>query len=760
MPRVLPPPRPLQAAEQQRVDRQEKLLAALRAALANARPAGRAHREEQRELREELAGATEQDRAALLAAWDRGFARTRALEATTLPSDDSPYFGHLRLRTGTGRVRDVLVGERSWLGGEPAILDWRVAPLARLLMFCDEGDDYALDIGARTVDGTVLGRDIVHIVRGVLVGVSAPGGMLRREPDAGWRYVPGASAELAIERPADNSVGVAELDPQQRQVVGHGVREPLLVIGSAGCGKTTVASHRVAQLGKNDHALVIVPERGLQRLWERLLAQLEVRARVELTTYEAWVERQARRVLPGLPPLAPTAPAGVSRLKRHSALLVAVDELLARTLRETAERVQRSTKVVGIAQAFVLGDHSLHGALVAAEAAIVPRLTEAQARRCRAACAHERDNPPTIYELLVALVGDHALLAAAVQASSGELGTHLARQTAERTGQQLEAPERVRYAHVDADRLQTLDGRSLDEDTPEEVSGTLDVEDLTLAFELLWRLTGHQETEASRLSRYDHVVLDEAQELGPIELRLLARTLKRKGRGITVAGDAAQQIDPTSVARPWEEVMTTLCVRGDVAQRVQRLETSHRCPRPVVDLGQQVLGPFAPAEPPVAAREGPPVLRTLAPTLGAAAAQIADGLRALRQRQPLASVAVIAHEVATAEHLGRALEDAVGARLVLDGEFAFTAGVEVTTVHEVKGLEFDLVVVPDLDAATYPDTAESRRELHVAVTRARQQVWLLGPEPGSPLVPGPSWTGGSASPTPPRSSRGPEGEDR
>jgi DNA helicase IV len=45
-------------------------------------------------------------------------------------------------------------------------------------------------------------------------------------------------------------------------------------------------------------------------------------------------------------------------------------------------------------------------------------------------------------------------------------------------------------------------------------------------------------------------------------------------------------------------------------------------------------------------------------------------------------------------------------------------------VSEVKGLEFDYVVVPDAGAREYPDDAASRRTLYVAVTRARHQVVL------------------------------------
>jgi DNA helicase IV len=49
--------------------------------------------------------------------------------------------------------------------------------------------------------------------------------------------------------------------------------------------------------------------------------------------------------------------------------------------------------------------------------------------------------------------------------------------------------------------------------------------------------------------------------------------------------------------------------------------------------------------------------------------------------------------------------------------------VRVTTVAQVKGLEFDVVVIPD--AHDYRDDATSRRTLYVACTRALEQLWVI-----------------------------------
>ncbi len=103
---------------------------------------------------------------------------------------------------------------------------------------------------------------------------------------------------------------------------------------------------------------------------------------------------------------------------------------------------------------------------------------------------------------------------------------------------------------------------------------------------------------------------------------------------------------------------------------------------------------------------------------------LGSAMRALQRSDPRASVAVICRSPLTARRLAALLRAEVPVRLVFDGRFLSRGPVQVTTVDEVKGLEFDVVVVPDATATDYPDTPAARRALYVAVTRARHQVVL------------------------------------
>src|SRR4029079_3801141 len=73
-------------------------------------------------------------------------------------------------------------------------------------------------------------------------------------------------------------------------------------------------------------------------------------------------------------------------------------------------------------------------------------------------------------------------------------------------------------------------------------------------------------------------------------------------------------------------------------------------------------------------------------------------------------------------------------RRVRHQEFLFQPGVDVTDVAQVKGLEFDYVILVDVNAQGYPEATEARHLLHIGATRATHQLWLIATGELSPLV--------------------------
>jgi DNA helicase IV len=683
----------LTEAERAVVEEEEALLANVRAALAARRAVAGGDADlvsRLRELRDEALESTSKDLPTVFQEMGVVRAVMERARPDALPEPAAPYFAHLRVREGS-EERDYCLGRHTFVDRDAGVrvVDWRYAPVAALFYRYREGEEFEEPFPGRVSTGVVVARRVVVVDRGRLARVSLDGATLARGADGRWRATRGEHAALGggagrAARPGALGTGAgaagraaahevtALLDPEQFAAISAPPDTPLLVLGSAGSGKTTVALHRLARLAFEDprrfpapKLQVVVPEVGLARLAARLLEPLGLE-RATVRTLDAWA-RGAFQSAFGVPPprLCDDPPPLVARLKRHPALYQALRRR--------------------------------------------PRLADARP----ALLALRRE--------LGDLLMDRGFLESVVQLAAGDLPVTAIEDTLRHTRLQLAPPLEQSLAGIDPDRRETLDGKPIDEDTPEAIAGTLDVEDLPILL-LMAALRG-----AGGARRTAHLVVDEAEDVSLLELHVLGRHLQ--GRSVTVAGDESQQTFSSYAG--WPDAVAALGVER--AQTV-RLETTYRCPRAIAELAHAILGPIAPARPPRAGKDGAPVSRFEFPTEAHAHLFLAGAVRDVVEREPQASIAVVAHAPDVARAFHRLLADLPEARLSLDGRFTFRPGVDVTDVASVKGLEFDYVVIPDASLRAYPDTDEARRRLHVAVTRAAHQLWIASPGTPSPLV--------------------------
>ncbi|MEJ7735208.1 MAG: ATP-binding domain-containing protein, partial [Polyangiaceae bacterium] len=134
---------------------------------------------------------------------------------------------------------------------------------------------------------------------------------------------------------------------------------------------------------------------------------------------------------------------------------------------------------------------------------------------------------------------------------------------------------------------------------------------------------------------------------------------------------------------------------------------------------------------------GAPVEHHHFPSQGAAVGFLADAIRPLFAREPRATLAILARHPEQADVYWQALSMAEipHLRRVRAYDFAFKPGVELTEIRQVKGLEFDYVVVVDVNSSSFPEDDESRHLLHIAATRAAHQLWLVSTSEPSRLIP-------------------------
>ena len=689
---VAPAPEVLDARALAIVAEEEALLAAVHAALG-ARAAARGDGDlvgRLRELRDEALESTSKDLPTVFQEMGLVRAVLERQRPDSFPDPRAPYFAHLRVREG-GEVRDYCLGRHTFVdrGAGVRVVDWRFAPVSAIFYRYREGEEFEERFPGRVAAGVVEARRVVVVEHGVLTRVSAGALTVARGADGVWRRLAVEGAALgggagtaaragalgtgagARGRAATPDI-TALLDPDQFEAVSAPPDRPLLVLGSAGSGKTTVALHRLARIAFEDprrfpasRMQVVVPELGLAQLAARLLEPLGL-DRAAVRTLDSWSRGAFQSVFRAPPPrLCADTPPLVSRLKRHPAL------------HETLRRRPR-----------------LFGA--------------------RPALAKLRQE---LGDLFV----DRAFLEGVVRAARGDLPTTAIAETLRHTRLQLAPPPDELAVGVDADRRETLDGLGLSEDTPEAISGTLDPEDLPI---LLFLATLGGAASGRKLA---HLVVDEAEDVSLFELFALGRHLE--GHSVTLAGDEAQQTFSSYAG--WPQALAAL---GAERAASVRLETTYRCPRPIAEAAHAILGPLAPAELPRAGRDGAPVSRFDFPTEAHAQLFLVGAVRDLVEREPDASVAVIASSAEVARAFHGLLADMPEVRLTLDGRFSFRPGVDVTDVASVKGLEFDYVVVPDASIRAYPEGDEARRRLHVAVTRAAHQLWIAAPGTPSPLL--------------------------
>ncbi|HEV8463101.1 MAG TPA: UvrD-helicase domain-containing protein [Gaiellaceae bacterium] len=194
---------------------------------------------------------------------------------------------------------------------------------------------------------------------------------------------------------------------------------------------------------------------------------------------------------------------------------------------------------------------------------------------------------------------------------------------------------------------------------------------------------------------FGHVIVDEAQDLTPMQLRMIER--RSRDGALTLLGDVAQGTGPVRYAA-WEEVLP--------AAEIEELRHAYRVPREIMEVALPLLDTIAPdVAPPISYRTGsdPPKIHRveeehLLATAYREAAQLADtdGIIAL----------IVPEELADEALASAPLYDAV----------------PLLTPRQAKGLEFDHVVVVE-------PALIDLRELYVALTRPTKTLVVVHARP-------------------------------
>jgi DNA helicase IV len=213
-----------------------------------------------------------------------------------------------------------------------------------------------------------------------------------------------------------------------------------------------------------------------------------------------------------------------------------------------------------------------------------------------------------------------------------------------------------------------------------------------------------------------HVVVDEAQDLSPMECRALGRRCSTGAA--TVLGDLAQGTTPWA-ASSWTSLLSNL---GKPDTDVRELSVGYRVPRQILDYASSLLAVITPELRPASSLRADSGALDIVRVPSAALAREVVAACTQACARP-GSVAVIA-----ADPQVRSLASAFDAAGLEHGAPGSDARLTLVPVTLAKGLEFDHVIVVE-PARIAQAEARGLQRLYVALTRAVSRLTVLYAEP-------------------------------
>jgi DNA helicase-2/ATP-dependent DNA helicase PcrA len=640
---------------------------------------------------------------------------------------DDPWFGRVVLETAAG-AREYLVGPRRNV--DERIVDWR-HPIAAAYFDHRPGDDFDLVApDFARLAGTVVSRAAVEAAgrRIRKLNLATPSGETVLVAHAAGFTVPSDAPATRIV-PAGLPNITALLSPQQYRLITSSRDKPLIIQGKAGSGKTSVALYRVAWLTWSDPAvdtapvdpsrvLIVMFNKALSTFVETQLEPLNLGS-AQLDTFHGWALGAVGRAYGGkIEPLAddralPGRKSAVT-LKKQLGVLRATEAFVAR--QASAVEAWLDNKLApydrhghwihrfrGLAQPVARRIAILRSAARTERATATTDRAQRELTEIHAILNKAMERITLYKEDLLKLLTDTELLGAHLDADAAQIEDLVAYQKA----------------------LQLTDGND------RRPGSKVAFADLAILLRLIQLKHGGYPNKArdEEITVFDHLIVDEAQDFGAVELQVLLGSVRSR-TGVTIVGDTNQKILPDSRFIGWDALVRQLGIAG---AQVARLDIAHRSTAQIMALADALVGDTSSA-----GRSGPRPEMTVVATPTDVLSRVAEIVRMAVTEDPAAHVCVVTGKPTAAAELRPKLANAtqLDVRLGHNKEFKFLPGVTVTNVHQVKGLEFDVVVVVEPGDEMFPDDDQGRKHLYTVVTRAKNTLHFVASARPGRLVQG------------------------
>ncbi|OPD57462.1 HelD family protein [Bacillus anthracis] len=247
------------------------------------------------------------------------------------------------------------------------------------------------------------------------------------------------------------------------------------------------------------------------------------------------------------------------------------------------------------------------------------------------------------------------------------------------------------------------------------------VEDLPALIYIHHRITGIEIGQ-----KFHHVVIDEAQDFSPFQVYVLKEITL--GNSFTILGDLSQAIYDYQGIEDWSAFKEVFQETG-----YYELTRSYRSTKEIIEFANEIIKnaeiPVGLAMPVFRSGEEVKVIHT--------EDQFTEILKTLKQLQnaDVKTIAVIGRTDDECRDMYEKLTNAgLTVNVIEANQSKYEGGISVVPVYLAKGLEFDAVLLIDVDEEHYKNTKHDAKLLYVGCTRSLHDLWIFHSGEASPLI--------------------------
>ncbi|MDF2499862.1 MAG: helD 2 [Anaerosporomusa subterranea] len=650
----------------------------------------------------------------------------------------SPYFGRVDFREdGTEQFEQFYIGRTkiSRLDIQKAsdilVFDWR-DPVSAIFYECQDGRATYEVLGRYSYTGEVRLKRQYKIEDAQLIAMSDDdilGKLINRQqesliadPFLKERLLQGASDRLKDI--------VTSIRSEQNLIIREPLNQVTVIQGVAGSGKSTIGLHRLSYLLYNDklnpsRLAVVAPNRIFLDYISELLPDLDVQDAKQLTFEDIAIAILQMTPRFSQQQLASEQTTALARWKGSPQFVEVLQEFLDRQIQKFCLKLTDLTLFDN--QLIITKEQQLEKVVEGAQVPYNERLTTLE--------KHIRFRIRNFLEVLRVRLnrGEHGVSDELLQRFHQEAESFLNKHFAKWPNLKL----LTGYAAVYADKPAWKSFKRLGADYEELAAHTLPLlqqgeierEDLAPLCYLKYLIDG-----TDHMEKYDHIVIDEGQDLSLLEYMVLRRL--SRNMSFTIMGDMFQGIHAGRGLESWQALLKE--VFGEARSHYYEVNYSYRSAKEIVDLFNKVMPDGrSKAIPVYEIGRQPQIVR---------AASTVDGIRrlaaAITEFKELGcqSIGIISRQESDSEEIYAALKlsnpELSDLHLITNTAASYHGGVTIAPVLLAKGLEFDGVLIWNASDKEFSSDYLDAKLLYVALSRAMYYLKIFYQGRLTPLLRG------------------------